>query len=310
MPLLRIDACGVATQATEELRELRAALDTAPQGPIIILLHGYRFTPENPAYSPHNHIFSDQPDPQQKRAISWPRHLGFGRDLANEGLCIGFGWHARGTIWQAYRAAKAAGKNLAKLINIIAELAPDRGINIMAHSLGARVFLTALPHIKSAPVKRAVLMAAAEMRDVTDGYLASLSGQSVEILNITSRENDLFDLLVETAIAPLRPTARSLGHGLATPQHNWLDLQLDCPKTLRNLRHAGYPIAPPSRRVCHWSAYLRAGMFPLYSRYLRAPEALSINQLRQLVPPTPEPRWARFMPALMPNRPLPFERKR
>jgi hypothetical protein len=273
---------------------LRAALRRAPHGPIVIMIHGYKFSPSITAHSPHHHILSLSPDTSHARAVSWPHHLGFGGDRIEEGLSIAFGWEARGTIWSAYRQAELAGRALAKLTDCIAEIAPDRVVDVVAHSLGARVFLSSLAGTTSANLGRAIIMAGAEIRSAAQRAMDTRAGRMVEVLNITSRENDLYDFYIERAIAPFSPTEQSLGHGLKYRRMNWLDLQLDCPHTLAQLRHIGFPIAAPTARVCHWSTYLRPGMFPLYRAFLRDRDAMTISTLSSLRPVRAARRWSRI----------------
>jgi len=274
--------------------DLAAGLTAAGDGPIVIMIHGYKYAPSSAAHSPHSHILSLTPDVSAVRTVSWPHHLGFGGHRSDEGLAIAFGWEARGSIWSAYHAAKHAGRAIAKLIDEIAILAPDQRVDVVAHSLGARVFLSSLPHVTSNVLGRAVLMAGAEIRSVADRAMDTNAGRMVEVLNITTRENDLYDFYFERAFCPLSPTEQSLGHGLKRRRVNWLDLQLDCPHTLANLRQLGFPIAPPVHRVCHWSTYMRAGMFPLYRAFLRDREALTLATLSATRPTRPARRWSRI----------------
>ena len=76
---------------------------------------------------------------------------------------------------------------------------------------------------------------------------------------------------------------------------NWLDLQIDQPETLKALASLGHHIAPPHLRVCHWSAYLRPGLFGLYRTLLCGPQTLTMAQLRMLLPRQTEPRWSRLL---------------
>ncbi|WP_166416464.1 alpha/beta hydrolase [Cochlodiniinecator piscidefendens] len=268
---------------------------TSDEGPIVILLHGMKFSPSDPSNSPHKHILALSPDPMFSRAISWPRHLGFGKKRPETGLCIAFGWEACKGFRAAYREAAMAGRQLAQLIELIKSSAPNRKIQVFAHSMGARVFLAALPHLPANAVERAILMAAAELSNVAEQVMKTPAGRTVEIFNITSRENDWYDFLVEWASAPFTMGARSLGHGLKKPCGNWLDIQLDCPRTLRRLARVGFRISPPAHLVCHWSGYLRPGMFGFYQALLRHPQKHSLDQIRALLPCAKMPRWSRLI---------------
>ena len=207
------------------------------------MIHGFRFSPTVAGQSPHRHILSLAPDPGCWKAMSWPRHLGFGRHRG-EGLAIAFGWEARGTLWRAYDEAARAGRALATLLARIAALSPGRRVGVIAHCLGARVVLQALPHLDRPVLGRAVLLAAAEFRARAAGALATPAGRAAEFVNVTSRENDLFDLLIETLLPLTRD--RTLGLGLPGRPANWLDLPLDHAPTLAALAGLGHRIAPPA----------------------------------------------------------------
>jgi len=297
MPLLQINAGPDGPVVNRTQRPLGPTLQKALQtpGPIIIMLHGYKFAPGHHRGCPHRHILSLRPNPQCWKALSWPRALGFGAGKAQEGLGIAFGWSARGTIWQAYaRAANAAGQ-LARLITQIRRAAPGRAVHLMAHSLGARVALGAMRQLPGGSIDRMILLNAAEYGAYARDALESEAGRAAEIINVTSRENDLFDFLLERLIAPPEPGDRTMAH--AMPQRpNTLTIQLDHPGTLDALTRAGFAIAPRTFRFCHWSTYLRPGLFDVYRTLLRNPETLPLAQLRAALPETPEPRWSRVLP--------------
>lgn len=233
--------------------------------------------------------------------------MGFGTGRADEGLGIAFGWPARGSIWQAWRAAEAAGRTLAELVQLIHRAAPGREVHLLAHSLGARVVLSALPHLPEGAIGRAILLNPAEFGGVARRVLATPAGRSAELINVTSRENDLFDFLLERLIAPPEhgdgTLAQTMPRGPGT-----LTLQLDHAATLQALGDMGFRIAPPSGRVCHWSAYLRPGVFALYRALLRQPGSYPLARLRALLPDRPDPRWSRMLQLPEFRPPLPARR--
>ena len=86
-----------------------------------------------------------------------------------------------------------------------------------------------------------------------------------------------------------------IGHqGITRP--NVRTLQLDHADSLKALKTAGFPIAPPKNRVCHWSPYLRPGVFRLYRAFLSG--KITVNDLRAILPSDMTPRWSRLLPAL------------
>lgn len=306
MPLLSINACedGALPHAeTGPLRTPLAALLGVP-GPVTIMIHGYKFAPHG-AHCPHRHILSLTPRPGCRRAISWPRHLGLGQ---GGGAGIAFGWHARGSLPTAYREAARAGRMLAALITEIARIAPQKPIRVLAHSLGARVYLQALTGIGATPT-RAVLMAGAEFSDTARHCLAGPAGQRADILNVVSRENDLFDLLFERRLQSPRGRRRALGYGLAEVRPGWCDLMLDDPETLCRLEALGHRVPPPSGRVCHWFAYLRPGVFGLYRAFL-ADDGHRMTAMLRAGPQAPQDlRWWRLLALHRRTRALPTPQK-
>ncbi|QUS34889.1 hypothetical protein [Falsirhodobacter algicola] len=257
---------------------LAEALTWLPSdAPITILIHGYRYAPHQPHDDPHAGILGPQ---------GWARRLNEGRGAP--GLCIGLGWDGSGTIWQAHRRAEKAGRALAALIRRIGH--HDGPVGIMAHSLGARVALSALPHLPRHAVARMVLLQGAEFCDTAETALAEAG---TEVLNITSRENDGYDMLFETLVAPLsgRRTVSTLPSGPRT-----VTVQIDDPRHRAALDRLGIPTRPPQRRICHWSGYLRPGMFRLYRRFLLTPAALPLPLLRAAVPTDVAPRWSALWP--------------
>jgi pimeloyl-ACP methyl ester carboxylesterase len=310
MPLVQINAGHSGPELHGSSRPFAPLLDEALRGtgPIVVMLHGFKFAPGHVTACPHRHILSLDPPESCWKARSWPRELGFGTGRPDEGLAIAFGWQARGTIWQAYRRAEAAGRALAELVLTLRRRAPHRPVHMLAHSLGARVVLSALPHLPAGSLGRAILLSGAEYGSRAAAALRSEAGATAEFLNVTSRENDLFDFMLERVIAPPERGDWTLGQRM--PQRpNTLTLQLDHPETLEALAGAGFRIAPPSGRVCHWSSYLRPGVFPLYRALLRRDGDFPLARLRAALPERPEPRWSRFLAVPEIRLPLPSRPK-
>jgi len=280
MVVIAINARGnLWSHADRDPDRLSRALEAlAPSRPVPILVHGFRYAPGAARDDPHRLILS--PGPVRARATpSWPRHLGF-RGQDGEGLCIGFGWQARGTIWQARAEAARAGLALAALIARIAALSPGRRVTVMAHSLGARVVMAALPALGPGDLSRAVLLYPALMRAEVAQAMAGPAAARVEIVTVTSRENLVFDLGNEILFSA--GLDRSAGRGLRGVHPGWIDLPIDDAAQIAHLAREGFAVAGPQQRICHWSAYLRPGLFALYRALIVTDPALTLSRL---VPP-------------------------
>lgn len=283
------------------LRPALASALAADTGPVTIMVHGYKYQPGHPVHCPHASLLSPEPRTSGWKIVSWPERLGLHGERG-QGLAISFGWRARGSIWAAHRRAETAGRALAALVRDIRRHAPARSINIVAHSLGARVALTAIRSAPPGAITRAVLLAAAEYGETAARTLDSAAGQKTEVLNVTTRENDLYDFILECLVRPQRRGDRMLGHGGLRHQR-MVTLQLDDSRSLAALRNEGFPIAAPERLICHWSPYLRAGVFPLYRAVLTG--EMPLDRLRALLPDDCAPRWSRLRPRLpRPHPPL------
>lgn len=275
MPVLNVSA-----GALPDISALRPHLGSAgKRPPIIIMVHGFRYNPARPATDPRHLVYATHPvDRRGGRTISWPRHIGLtGPDHA---LAIGFGWQGSGTIWGAYGRAGRAGQSLAELVRLLNTAAPDRPVRFFAHSLGARVALAAIAALNPGAVDRALFLTPAEFAATARNALRRHGtpdgpGLGPRIVNITGRENALFDALLRMAFPHL---GRTLGSGLAG-HPGWIDLPLDDADCRARLRRLGIRMRAYRPRICHWSGYRRPGAFSLYRAFLTgqmAPETLAL----------------------------------
>lgn len=310
MPLLRINAIDGALRtpgSRSVTQALGAALSHLPAGaPVIVMVHGYKYTPRSAGHSPHRRLLSLKTKSARARFMSWPRRMGFGQGDPEEGLCIAFGWHGRGSIWQAYREAGDCAAHLALLLGMVRARSPAP-LHILAHSLGCRLALGAMELLPERSVDRVILMSGAEFQSRAERAMSRPAGKTAEVINVTSRENDLFDAMLEGLIHPFRPNDPAISEGLETPRQNWLDLQIDDAATLAALARLGFDIAPPERRVCHWSGYIRPGMLSLHAALLRRPEDTSLANLRAALPAHAAPRWSRLFSRVASDQLLPDE---
>lgn len=271
---------------------LQRAAEMAPGAPLVVMIHGYRYCPADPARDPHRHILSPQAQgPGSRRSRPWPQALGFSAEGA-EGMAIAFGWPALGRLSSAYGRAGLVGQGLGALLARLSQAA-SRPVQLIGHSLGARVAMQALGAAPAGSIGRMVLLAAAELRPAAEAALDSPAGRRAEIINITSRENDLFDFAVELLVGHARRTA--VGFGLSQPRPNWLDVQIDAAEVREGLATLGFDIGAGIARACHWSPYLREGLFDFYRVVLTRPWALPMGLLRLHLPARQSPRWSRLL---------------
>lgn len=307
MTLLRVNAGrerpGLHQDRGASLDNVLAAALTRP-GPVIMMVHGYRYSPGLRGHCPHELLFATPPARGGQRRVSWPSRLGVGSAARSPGVAIAFGWEGRGSIRRAYREAAQAGRAMACLVERIKTIDPSRDVHVLAHSLGTRVALQSLAHLRPGDLSRLILMAAAEYRAAVSGALVTPAGRAAQVVHVTSRENDLYDCLLEWLVRAEARGDRALGAHRAAP--NMRSVLIDDAATLAALRGLGFRIAPPARRICHWSPYLRAGVFRLYRALLTG--ALSPEALDRALPAAEDRRWSRLLP-LAPLQGLPFAAK-
>lgn len=321
-----------AAQPGQDLdRLIETGLRDLPEGaPVVVLVHGYKFDPDVPeghpvpaAIDPHRSLFAFRPARRSWKVRSWPRGLGFRPQGRAEGLCIGFAWPARAAhlpsllttgrtgFAAVYDRAAVIGARLAELIARFQARAPGRPIDVLAHSLGARVALSALRHLDVAP-GRVILLGAAEFDARVHECLAAMparrrSGPGPEIYNVTARANDFYDTMFET-FAPRRGWGeRAVGLGLRDAPPFWLDLQLDRAEVTERINARGIRLTPATVRLCHWSFYTRGGAFDVYRAILRRRPGWGVAELAaEPCFAGQEPRWSLIappVPARLPRLP-------
>jgi pimeloyl-ACP methyl ester carboxylesterase len=265
---------------------LLAALDNPLlSGAVTIMIHGYRFCPFGPPeHSPHRHILSLAPERECWKAISWPKHLNLDRP---EALGIALGWSARGMLGTAYHQAERTGGSLAHVARIIASRRPKLPVHVVAHSLGARVVLAALRQLPAGALSHIILLSGAEYRNYARQVSTTAAGCTARILNVRSRENLPFDAAFRSLVRPSSWTDLPLSAGMDGRQSNWVDLSIDCPRHRSQLLEAGFRLRQPNTRFCHWSGYMRPGVFRLYRAFLSEAGPALFTELRDRLSPDP-----------------------
>jgi hypothetical protein len=123
-----------------------------------------------------------------------------------------------------------------------------------------------LAHCGQGYVHSAILLNAADFTKNALRAQARHAGTPFQMINVTSRENAVFDLLTELCLlAPLQ-SERALGRGLDGPHA--LTLRLDHLDDRSALASLGFAVPPPDRSICHWSTYLRPGTGAIYRALL------------------------------------------
>ena len=281
--------------ATDPRLHLAQALRLLPRGaPILIMIHGYKYHPRDAATDPHRLLFSGRMDGVGKAAISWPLELGFGPLSLEDGLAIGFGWEGRPShkirpkprlksFAHVYGQANRAGGHLARLLGWIGELAPERRVDLIAHSLGARVAFCAISRGATHNLGRLILMGGAEYASVVDRCFRRLEvTDQLEVFCVRTRQNAFVDFLFESFAPRATPHDFAIGRGYQGPPQRWLNIRLDDPATLAMLSARGIGISPQStgKLVDHWGFYQRAGIMRFYRQLLRDRRGWRLADLR------------------------------
>lgn len=287
MPLLRINASadGITLHGSPQPAARRLCAMAARPGPAIIMVHGFKYAPGSSLHCPHRKIFGRGPH-------SWPRHLGFEGSSPDEGLAIAFGWQARGSLKSMHQRAADLGESIAVIVALLRAHSPARPIHIIAHSLGSEAALNALAHLPQGAVDRIVLLTGASFAGSAATLLNTPAGRAAEVLNVTSRENDLFDAAFERLVPAAQSGDRAIGQGIAAP--NVANIQLDCHGAIAGLSQMGFDVGTASKRVCHWSAYKRPGIMQFYNSFLRSPDRFPLTGLQRILPTEVAPRWSRL----------------
>lgn len=263
----------------DQVTEITKSISSStPPSSIVIMIHGYQFDHRQSAHCPHATMFNPNPVAWDFRTRSWPDEL---KAHDTQSVAIGFSWPSRGKLKDAYDTAAQAGVALADLIKQLRAAYPDVAIQLMSHSLGARVALCAFPLLQAGDVTRALFLFPSEYKQAAEQALKTDLGKSAEILCVASTENYIFEQLFywkQLAGAQAGPP-----FGRYQPdQSNVVTLWIDRPDVIADLNARGIDIGPREKRICHWSAYTRRGIFNLYGRWLLVPQSLPIHIVRRI----------------------------
>jgi len=274
--------CCVAAPGVPAARVLINQIRRLPPAvPIVVLIHGFTPPSTRRALSAHQTIFAPCSRHTAPHLRSWPEALGFSPDTVTDGLCIGFSWPselpgdppraglaARGGFARVYDRAGEAGFALADLIDQVHDHDPARQIDLVGHSLGARVALAALRKTSGKP-GQILLLGGAEYLSVARAGLVVSAARAAQVYNITSRENRLYDLLLQRFGPPEHRPSPPLGQGMEDAVPGWIDIPLEHPGVRAACARRGILLSRPRWRISHRHFYLRPELFALYSNLLR-----------------------------------------
>ena len=315
-------------------------------GPVVVMVNGFLFDPktavgDNPkdTDNPHGRLYhfvrKDEPHEQRHHTASWPLGLGFDTadDGGAQGLAVALGWqsqpgfasslinHFQNFYARAYENASDTAWVLVNVIKALADLLPDQPIDIVCHSLGARVVVRALamvakqdgdsaldPEVAKALLERIgriIVLGGAEyvveaqlMRRRLEAWnLAS----PPQVYNIVARENDVLDKLAENFGPRTFGNSQVIGHNgldITAPAADWIDLQIDR-RALQDWMADTHGIEVsgdrPGNVWDHWYYYTYRGNMTLYNNILRERDPWAIPALRAAGVPDGVPiRWWNF----------------
>lgn len=249
---------------------------------IAILVNGFDYDPtQKNSDNPHQTLFKN-----------WSDNI---RTYASEDWqCFGFGWYSaeleplsllsgisRGH-WNPYRWAwELAGKAGGILANIIDSRRNDSPceICIVAHSLGARVVLSALRQLDPITVDRVLLLNGSEYSQ-TAKVIATYTRSHV--LNVVVKADDVLGKL-GTLFAPEAFIRAVVGQsGISNPPQTWLDINLDDSHVqslvaeYNDLRGDN-----PNGIADHWFTYTHLPNWLLFGDFLAARK--SLDDLRRVL---------------------------
>ena len=278
MKVARINSLS-GSPLSEQIAELEAqlSLQETPSA-FVIMIHGYKFDSTQRHHCPHATMFNPSAVEQDYRTLSWPDAF----HMAPAGSCaIGFSWPARGRLKSVYHLAARAGVELGQLIKALRSNYPKTPIHLMAHSMGARVVLRAFHTLGAGNIERAILMFPAEYEVPSEAALNTDAGQTCEILTIASRENAFYEYLFSWMNLAGHQMGRAFG-GYQPSRTNHVTVWIDRKEIIDALHSMDIQVGTRKRRLCHWSAYTRTGIFNLYARWLFHPRQLPITTLQRI----------------------------
>jgi len=219
----------------------------------VFMVHGFNYDPQATTRdNPYNYTF-----PLWEKMIGRPGypHAWFSVPLNARNI-----WRAwRAGRWNRYRYAWDLAGDEAIGIN-----PPDR-CDVVCHSLGTRVVLTALL-TRALPVRRVLLLNGAEY--ASRGLAVARKRPDVEFFNIVVPGDDVLNTLAR--FAPGFGGAFVGNAGVEDAPANWRDIRLDDPLVRAWGRTRRWSLAgdKPHQVSDHWYSFEHRGNWPLYRAIL------------------------------------------
>lgn len=161
-------------------------------------------------------------------------------------LIIDFRWlgyhtalHAITNISAAYEKAEKEALGLAKLINVLRLISPESPVDVVAHRLGARVALMAVPSARSKMWRNLILSNAFEYSARTLHALDCPMGKHLNIYNLVSQQFNLSAFLFNHFSPKPGPADHAICFGYQFPHANWSELLENSAEAQALLRDMG-----------------------------------------------------------------------
>ena len=236
---------------------------------MIYLVHGYNHDPAIEAHDPGRaggHFEEWEQMLQSRESVRFPWHSGVKgrwRDI----LCAWRGGYGTTYGWAYGQLAMAAARRLAR-----AAVAEGRLVDVLCHSLGARVALQAVALVPAA-FRRVLILNGAETVDEASRVFRL--APRVRFLNLGAGADDVVRI-AGGIFAPPLGYDRCLANGIGgTTAGNVLDLMLDAPATRRFYqRWRGWDLRGDNPRTIgdHSYSFRWPGNWPLIRAFLDGEE--------------------------------------
>jgi hypothetical protein len=265
LPVFRVDSWGWRIVCPEQpARDFRFLLchrlaRLSRDQPVTIMVHGSGFSPFSNRADGQATIYARHLGPERWQTRCWPMRFASASVLPQDALMIGFGWNAiKSEVLSGpnnaalFEAATGEAKNLAILVNTLADAGNGRPINIVCHGLGARIIMRCFQHLTSNHINRVVIMSGHEFSANTLTALSHPNAKMTQFYNMRSSATYMADQRANADMPKSGPKDRLIALGFPFQRHNWLDVDTSRYDQRRQImRGSSLPIL--RNRFCKWS---------------------------------------------------------